>query len=97
MMGLFNFNSLITPTIVKILFYAGIALSVIGAYQAISYGLEIDRFAPGYGRLCIFAGLMVAPVGIIASRVITELVLVLFMIRDELAWQRVNTHATAAE
>lgn len=88
MMHLFKFDTLITPSIIKFMFYFGVVLSAIGALATIGSGLAIMKYQPMAAFAYIIGGLIVALIGVIMSRVFSELVLVLFMIRDELAWQR---------
>ena len=87
-MRLFKFDSLITPSIIKVLFYIGVAGSVLGALVTIVSGIEIMSYQPMLGLGYIVGGLLLILLGIVGSRVFTEMILVLFMIRDELAWQR---------
>lgn len=90
MLRLFRFDSLITPSIIKFLFFVGVAISVLGALGAVVNGLSIMGQSPFMGLGTILVGLVLVLVGIVISRVATEMTLVLFMIRDELAWQREN-------
>lgn len=82
MMRLLDFNSLITPLIVRILYYLGIALVAAGAvslYGSLHYYM---------GNLTIIVAILTFVFGVLVARVGAEITLVLFMIRDELAWQR---------
>lgn len=97
MMRLFKFDSLITPSIIKFLFYIGVAFSLIGALVTIAAGLSLMRYQALLGLGYIVAGLVGILVGIIVSRVLTEMILVLFMIRDELAWQRQQRQGAVTE
>jgi Domain of unknown function (DUF4282) len=94
---LFNFDSLITPSIIKFLFYLGVVGSVLGALVIIVSGLGIMRWNALVGIGYILGGLLLVLVGIVASRVATEIILVVFMIRDELAWQRQQRQGGPAE
>ena len=97
MMRLFKFDSLITPSIIKFVFYLGIAGSALGALSVIGSGLSLMRYQGALGFALILGGLALILVGIVVSRVTTEVILVLFMIRDELAWQRQNTEKSTAQ
>lgn len=88
MMQLFKFDSLVTPSIIKFMFYFGVVCSTLGALTTIGTGLTLMQYQPMLGFAYIIGGLIIALIGVIMSRVATELILVLFMIRDELAWQR---------
>lgn len=93
MTRLFKFDSLITPSIIKLLFYLGVALSVLLALGVIGSGLGLMTQAPLSGIGCILGGLIGIGLGIVGSRVAAEMILVQFMIRDELAWQRQQRQA----
>jgi len=95
-MRLFKFDSLITPTIIKFLFYIGVVGSIIGALVTIVSGIGLMQYEAMAGLGYIVAGVVLILVGIIVSRVLTEMILVLFMIRDELAWQRQQSQGTPA-
>ncbi|AWJ86792.1 hypothetical protein TSH58p_25435 (plasmid) [Azospirillum sp. TSH58] len=97
-MGLFKFDRLLTPSIIKVLFYIGVIASVISAFTIISSGVAMMQWQVWAGLASIVGGLLLVFVGIIASRVATEIIMVLFMIRDELVWQRQSrSQATPAE
>lgn len=107
MKSLLTFDTLITPKFIKFFFYVGvffcfvsgfgvflsILISCITAAQAT--GSSSTLAAIGGLIAGLIAGLIVTLVGIVFARVSSELTLVVFMIRDELAWQRENTIASA--
>ena len=88
-MRLLKFDNLITPTIIRTLFYV-----LVGIYCLVALITMVGLlFGSGYspinslGCIGVIIGLLLA---ITTARIGAEMVLVLFMIRDELAWQRVN-------
>ena len=91
---LLKFDSLITPGIVRLLFYVLVTVLCLG-FVVVAITLLSSRDAPAglavLGIIGAFIGLIVS---VVMLRISTELVLVVFMIRDELAWQRVNHPAT---
>jgi len=91
MLQLFKFDSLVTPSIIKFMFYFGVICSAFGALTTIGTGMTMMQYQPMLSFAYIIGGLIIALIGVIMSRVGTELILVLFMIRDELAWQRQQT------
>lgn len=97
MMRLFKFDSLITPSIIKFVFYIGIVFSVLGALVVIGSGLSMMSYQPMMGLGTIIGGLVMILLGILVSRIYTEMILVFFMIRDELAWQREQRQRDMAE
>lgn len=90
MSRLFKFDTLIAPSIVRFLFYFGVTVSVIVALGIVGSGLKLMDYSFMLGLAYMIGGVLVTAIGTILSRVTAEMVLVLFMIRDELAWQRQN-------
>jgi len=74
----FNFNEMITPTIIKVLLWVGLGISVV-------YGLVVMfmGFVSGEGIITL-AGLFALVVGPILVRVYCELLIIMFKIHDTL-------------
>jgi hypothetical protein len=87
-MRFLTFDALITPTIIRLVFYLAVALSCVGAMAAYVSISSPSPFFPGSPGLALIAAIAVLVVGVVLSRIGAELILVVFMIRDELAWQR---------
>lgn len=108
MKSLLTFDSLITPKFIKFFFYVGVffcLLSGFGLFLTIlNRSIAIAQLTGSSSTLATLggliagslAGLIFTVVGIVVARVSSELTLVIFMIRDELAWQRENTIASAS-
>lgn len=83
--SLFNFNTLITPRVMKLLFVVGVVFTGLLSLAIVKTGFS-------FGAAAGFLGLFVAAafffVGVITSRVSCECILVMFMIRSELAHMR---------
>jgi hypothetical protein len=88
--SLFSFDKLITPSIIKFLFYIGVGVVALTALGVLLTGFNQPAYSPIPGFLYFFFAIIVFVVGVIGVRVSAEMTLVIFMIRDELAWQRVN-------
>ncbi|MBR0560605.1 DUF4282 domain-containing protein [Neokomagataea anthophila] len=100
MRSIFSFENLITPTIIKILFYIGVVLCCLSGFATLSTiitsmiaSAELTGHSTtlaGIGGLFLglIVGSIVTVIGVILTRISCELTLVIFMIRDELAWQR---------
>ena len=71
---LFKFDKMITPTIIKILFYIGMGISVI-----MGLGLMLKGYALGF-----LTGLLMAVGGTVAARVYCELFIIIFKIYDSI-------------
>ena len=93
MMQIFKFDTLITPSIIKFIFYVGVLFSLLGALASIVSALGMMQYNVILGLGYLVGGLLLAVVGVVISRVAAEMTLVLFMIRDELAWQRQDRQA----
>jgi hypothetical protein len=69
----------------------------LGALGVIGSGISMMQYQTMMGFGTIIGGLLLILFGIVGSRVFTEMILVMFMIRDELAWQREQHQRAAAE
>jgi len=84
--SLLIFDKMITPVIIKILFYIGIVASVIGGLVVLFGGVisafQQEAVAPALGGL--IGGPLVVVVGILMARVYSELLIVVFEIHQNL-------------
>ncbi|MBO8168798.1 MAG: DUF4282 domain-containing protein [Thermoanaerobacteraceae bacterium] len=84
MQDFINFNKMITPAIIKIIFWIGVGLSVLMGLGQILAGLSM-RFG---GGLQVFIGLGTLLVGPLFTRVYCEILIVLFKMHETL--QQIN-------
>ena len=80
-----NFDSMITPTIIKILFWIGVGLS--GLFGIITFfsGLAVMFTESGFtGFLMVIFSLIIIAVGILVSRIYCELLIVVFKMHESL-------------
>jgi len=75
-----NFKKMITPMIIKILFWIGVALTVIGGLISIVGGATSDY---GGGPM-VLMGILWVFLGPILVRIYCELLIVIFSINDSL-------------
>ena len=95
-MRLFSFDSLITPGIIRGVFRLMLLLYGLAFLAVLVYCFNV-QFIPFAARLVsAVAGMVAIALLVVATRVAAELTLVVFMIRDELAWQRENRTALRA-
>ena len=87
-MFLLRFNNLVTPVLIRFVFYAAVALAVILGLYIFNQSSSVGQFSAAAGMLMMLGSVVAPLVLILVARVAAELVLVIFMIRDELAWQR---------
>lgn len=74
----FSFEEMITPIIIKVLFWVGLAASVIFGLITIFTGIIEEEF------LLIFSGLLTVVVGSLLVRVYCELLIIMFKIYETL-------------
>jgi len=82
-----NFDVMITPTIIKIIFWIGVAASAIfGIITSVSgLGMIVSGFGDGImGLLTFISGLVIIAVGSILSRIYCELMIVFFKMQETL-------------
>ena len=84
--SLLNFDKMITPVLIKILFYIGVAASIIGGIIVFFGGLisafQQNSFGAASGGL--IGGPLVVILGILLARVYAELLIVVFQIHESL-------------
>jgi len=81
-----SFRRMITPMIIKVLFWVGIGISVIAGIIVLFGGLIAGVSGDGFGR--ILAGLVGGPLvmllGILSVRIYSELLILAFQINETL-------------
>jgi hypothetical protein len=75
-----SFNKMITPTIIKIIFWIGVVGSVLFGVIQIGSGIA----SPYGGGLLVFSGLVLIIVGPLVTRVYCELLILLFKMHESL-------------
>lgn len=82
-----NFDKMITPTIIKVLFWVGVGLSALSGFSLFVTGIGqmVSRFGSGFmGFLTIIFGIVVFSVGVLFARIYCELLIVIFKIQGTL-------------
>ncbi|MGE0409342.1 MAG: DUF4282 domain-containing protein [Amphiplicatus sp.] len=88
-MFLFGFNRYIAPTIIKIIYYLGLVMTVFGGLGLVLYALtEMQTLGVSFSAKMILGAVFGAPVIILFLRFTTELWLVMFEMHDRLAEMR---------
>ena len=75
-----KFNKMLTPLIIQILFWIGVAASILGGIGMIIAGIA-SRYGGGFYVLLGFITLILGP---IFTRIYCELLIVIFKIHDNL-------------
>lgn len=82
-----DFDVMITPMIIKIIFWIGVAISVIFGLITIFSGLGMmfSGFGEGFiGFLTFIFGFIIIAIGILVTRIYCELMIVAFKIQESL-------------
>ena len=81
---LFQWERFITPSIIKILYWLAVAVSVLFGLSGIVSGLVLLTARPLSGILSIVGSLLAILIGVIFARVACEFVLIMFRINEHL-------------
>jgi predicted membrane metal-binding protein len=81
---LFQWDRFITPTIVKTFYVLVVALIILFGISGIFSGLAMMAVSPFGGFLVVLSSIASVVVGIIFSRIVTELILIVFRINEHL-------------
>jgi hypothetical protein len=98
-MKLFTFDNLITPWIIRTFFRIFVVLDILGAVITALGVLAEPEYLMSFGlKLLSLIGIIIGlGIVLVMQRIGAELALVQFMIRDELAWQRVHLSTGAGK
>lgn len=82
----FNFKRMVTPIIIKGLFWVGVVASVLGGLGVFLNGIiEAVRWGDiGSAFIGLFGGPLAAAVGVLIARLYAELLILIFSINDTL-------------
>ena len=81
---LFQWDRFITPTIIKTFYWLVIALICLFGLSGIFSGLAMMAISPFGGFLMLMSSIASVVVGIVFSRIIAELILIIFRINEHL-------------
>ncbi|AKG03779.1 hypothetical protein AAV35_002555 [Salimicrobium jeotgali] len=80
MKNFLDFNKMITPSIIKIIFIIGVVISVLMGISLIGAGLD----NPYGGSGSVFMGLLTIVIGPLVTRVYCEIIIVVFKMHESL-------------
>ncbi|HEY1364651.1 MAG TPA: DUF4282 domain-containing protein [Xanthobacteraceae bacterium] len=81
---LFQWERFITPSIIKVLYWLAVAVSVLFGLSGIVSGLVLLTAHPLSGILSIVGSLLAILIGVLFARVACEFVLIMFRINEHL-------------
>lgn len=81
---LFQWDRFITPTIIKTFYWLVIALICLFGLSGIFSGLAMMAISPFGGFLMLLSSIASVVVGIVFSRIIAEMILIIFRINEHL-------------
>jgi hypothetical protein len=81
---LFQWERFVTPTVIKVFYWLAVVISVmLGAAGAVT-SLTTMAFNPFVGMIFLITSVLGASMGVIASRIAAEFVLIVFRINEHL-------------
>jgi Domain of unknown function (DUF4282) len=89
---LLQWDRFITPTIIKTFYWLVIALVVLGGISGIFTGLLQMAISPFGGFITVLMAIASVVVGVIFSRIVAELILIVFRINEHLGAIRNQGH-----
>jgi hypothetical protein len=81
---LFQWERFVTPTVIKVFYWLAVVISVLlGAAGAVS-SLVTMAYNPFVGMIFVIASVLGACMGVVAARIVSEFVLIVFRINEHL-------------
>ena len=81
---LFQWDRFITPTIIKTFYWLVIGLIVLFGMSGILSALSAMAVSPFYGFILLLGSIASVVVGVVFSRIVAELILIVFRINEHL-------------
>jgi hypothetical protein len=81
---LFQWERFITPSIIKIFYWLAVALTVLLGLSGVISGLAAMVMNPILGLVTILVSLALVFMGIVASRIVAEFILIVFRMNEHL-------------
>ena len=92
-----NFDTFITPLVIKILYFVLVALVILGGIAQMFVGFNMMGYSFGGGLMMVIGSIIGALIGIVFVRVSVEGVIAFFQIRDALVDGKVRTNTQSAD
>jgi hypothetical protein len=81
---LFQWERFVTPTVIKVFYWLAVVISILLGLAGAVSGLTTMAYNPFVGMIFLIASLLGACMGVIASRIVAEFVLIVFRINEHL-------------
>jgi hypothetical protein len=81
---LFQWERFVTPTVIKVFYWLAVVISVLVGLAGAVSSLAAMAYNPFVGMIFLIASLLGACMGVVASRIIAEFVLIVFRINEHL-------------
>jgi hypothetical protein len=81
---LFQWERFVTPTVIKVFYWLAVVISVLLGVAGVVTSLTTMAFNPFVGMIFLITSVLGASMGVIASRIAAELVLIVFRINEHL-------------
>ena len=81
---LFQWERFVTPSIIKLFFWLAVAIIILFGLSGIASALQMMPTSPGVGFFMLLGSLLGVVIGILAARIVSEFVLIVFRINEHL-------------
>ncbi|MGH6672131.1 MAG: DUF4282 domain-containing protein [Xanthobacteraceae bacterium] len=82
--SLFQWERFVTPTVIKVFYWLAVVISVLLGLAGAVSALSTMAFNPFVGMIFLIVSLLGICMGVIASRIVAEFVLIVFRINEHL-------------
>ena len=81
---LFQWERFVTPSIIKLFFWLAVAIIILFGLSGIASALQMMTTSAGVGFFMLLGSLLGVVIGILAARIVSEFVLIVFRINEHL-------------
>ena len=81
---LFQWERFVTPSVIKLFFWLAVAIIILFGLSGIATALQMMTTSAGVGFFMLLGSLLGVVIGILAARIVSEFVLIVFRINEHL-------------
>jgi hypothetical protein len=81
---LFQWERFVTPTVIKVFYWLAVVISILLGFAGAVSSLTTMAYNPFVGMIFLIVSVLGAAMGVIASRIVAEFVLIVFRMNEHL-------------
>ncbi len=81
---LFQWERFVTPTVIKVFYWLAVVISILLGFAGAVSSLTTMAYNPFVGMIFLIVSVLGAAMGVVASRIVAEFVLIVFRINEHL-------------